>query len=348
MIWYLEEGPESDVVISTRVRLARNLDRTPFPWRLKPEALEEVRDKVTGAFRDRCLDQGEKGLVVKLDDLDRIKLDAMAERRIISPKMTRDTCGKALLLFPDENRGILVNEEDHMRVYAVEAGFKLKEAADRALACAGALGKLLPLARSEKLGYLTACPSNTGTGMRASAMLHLPGLVRMGVMGDLTDKLAKTGYALRGAGGEGTSMEADLIQVSNQVTLGVTEEEILADLGRLVMDLVREERRARQKLYDRDPLALEDEIGRAFGLLKEARLMGSKEAKSLLSLLRLGRELDLKAMPDYPLIQQLLSGVGKGAVQEGAGRNLDPRERDEWRARFIRRTLAEGLKKDDQ
>lgn len=341
MAWYWEEGPESDVVISSRVRLARNLANTPFPWRLTPEELVYVKDRVTGAFRKTCLGEGEKPLVVDLEDLDEIEIDALAERRIISPKMTRKTRGKALLLFPGESRGILVNEEDHLRIFAVSAGLRLQETAAEALACASSLELELALARSDRLGYLTACPTNTGTGMRASVMVHLPGLVRSGLIKALEDKLTKSGYVLRGAGGEGTAMEADMIQLSNQVTLGLLEEEILTQLDRLVLDLAQEERKARQALYAQDPLALEDEIDRARGLLMNARLMPASQAKDLLSLLRLGRELHLEAMPDYVTIQQLLTGLGQAAVQEKAGRPLTERECDQRRAQMIRQALGD-------
>ncbi len=340
MAWYLEEGPESDVVISTRVRLARNLASTPFPWRLTPEERDYVKGRVTDAFREICLSRGEKPLLVDLAELDEIKRLALAERRIISRNMLGDTRGKALLLFPSEASGLLVNEEDHIRLYAVGAGLQLEETAREALDCAAALEAGLPLAKDEGLGYLTACPTNTGTGMRASVMLHLPGLVRSGVIKALAAKLSKSGYALRGAGGEGTDVEADMIQLSNQVTLGISEEEILADLDRLVLDLAGEERKARQLLYARDRLAFEDEIGRALGLLSHARLLSTEEALGQLSLLRLGRELHLEGLPDYGLIQQLLTSVGEGAIQEEAGRPMTERERDQARAAKIRAALV--------
>ncbi|HZK42000.1 MAG TPA: ATP--guanido phosphotransferase [Clostridia bacterium] len=341
MAWYLEEGPESDVVISTRVRLARNLAHTPFPWRLDASELDYVKERVTEAFCQSCLEEGEKPLIADLEDLDPIILDALAERRIISPKMTRQTQGKALLLFPGESRGILVNEEDHLRIYAVSAGLKLQETANQALACAASLEAKLPLAKSDRLGYLTACPTNTGTGMRASVMLHVPGLVRSGVIKALAGKLAKSGYALRGSGGEGTGIEADMIQLSNQVTLGVHEEAILDSLDRLVLELAQEERKARQTLYARDPLALEDEIARSKGQLMNARLMTEEEAKEGLSKLRLGRELHLADMPGYGAIQQLLTSVGQAAIQEEAGRPLTDRESQERRAQLVRRSLGD-------
>lgn len=328
------------MVISTRVRLARNLASTPFPWRLTPEELDYVKGRVKEAFREVCLSRGEKPLLVDLAELDAIERLALAERRVISRNMLDDARGKALLLFPKEASGLLVNEEDHLRLYAVGAGLRLDETAREALDCGAALEARLPFAKSGRLGYLTACPTNTGTGMRASVMLHLPGLVRLGVIKALADKLSKTGYALRGAGGEGTEIEADMVQLSNQVTLGISEEEILADLGRLVLDLASEERKARQTLYARDRLAFEDEVGRALGLLSQARLLTADEALARLSLLRFGRELGLDSLPDYGLIQQLLTSVGEGAIQEEAGRSMTERERDEARAAKLREALA--------
>ncbi|HPX93654.1 MAG TPA: ATP--guanido phosphotransferase [Bacillota bacterium] len=341
MAWYLEEGPVSDVVISTRVRLARNLANTPFPWRLKADELDYVKGKVIEAFRALCLTSGEKPLIVELEGLGAIESLALAERRIISRGMLVGKKGKALLLFPGEASGILVNEEDHLRLYAVSAGLRLDETADTVSQCAASLESRLPFAKNERLGYLTACPTNTGTGMRASVMLHVPGLIRSGVIRPLAEKLSKAGFVLRGAEGEGTDARADMIQLSNQVTLGVTAESILTDLGRLVIDLAREERKTRRMLYDRDPAALEDEVGRAMGLLTQARLMTSQEAMKLLSLVRLGRELGLEGMPDYGLIQSLMTETGEGAIQQGAGKPMDERERDQARAALIRQALLE-------
>lgn len=340
MAWYLEEGPVSDVVISTRVRLARNLAHTPFPWRLKPEELDYVREKVTAAFRSLCEQEAGKALVVELESLDTIEALALAERRIISRSMLGDPRGKALLLFADEASGVLVNEEDHLRLYAVSAGLRLDETAEAVEDCAGRMESVLPFAKSDSLGYLTACPTNTGTGMRASVMMHVPGLVHSGVIRALAEKLSKAGFVLRGAEGEGTDAKADMIQLSNQVTLGVSAGQIVADLSRLVLDLAQEERKARRALQARDPLAHEDEIRRALGLLIHARLMTGREAMALLSKVRLGRELGLEGMPDYGTIQGLLTEIGEGAIQQHAGRSLDARDRDEARAALIRRTLV--------
>ncbi len=340
MTWYLEEGPESDVVISTRVRLARNLSDMPFPWRLSPEDLEGVRDRVTDVFRDVVRDtDGDKPVVVDLNTLGDIESCALAEKRIISRAMLKDTRGKALLLYPGESAGILVNEEDHLRLYAVGAGLCLEETAGCALKCAADIEKRLPFAKSERFGYLTVCPTNTGTGMRASAMLHVPGLIRAGVVKRLANKLSKAGYALRGAEGEGSDAYGDMIQLSNQVTLGVSEKQILSDLERLVREVAEEERKTRRVLYENDVLALEDEIGRAKGELLFSRLITTEEAMRLLSLVRLGRELGLPQMPSYLTLQELFVGIGEGVLQQAVGKPLDPRRRDEERARLIREAL---------
>lgn len=342
MIWYLEEGPEQDVVISTRVRYARNIANMPFPWRLSPEERDYVKVRVADAFGKLCDRRQEKALTVNLDELGDIESLALSERRVISRSMLRDTRGKALLLFPDESSGILVNEEDHLRLFALSSGLRLDETKMAAEACAIAMEERLPFAKSERYGYLTACPTNTGTGMRASVMMHLPGLARTGVLNKIAEQLSKTGYALRGAKGEGSSAEADMIQLSNQVTLGVTEEQILEAFGRLVLDVADEERRARRALYEHDPVALEDEIGRAEGQLMFAGKMSAQEAYKLLSLLRLGRELNIAGMPDYPVIQRLLNNMGEGSVQQEAGRTLDKQARDIRRAAILRNTLNGG------
>ena len=342
MIWYLEEGPEQDVVISTRVRYARNIAHTPFPWRLTSQERDYVRARVSEAFKTLCKEQDEKALDVELDNLGTIELQALAERRVISRSMLRDTEGKALLLFSDESSGMLVNEEDHMRLFALSSGLRLDETEKKAKSCAEALERLLPFAKSERYGYLTACPTNTGTGMRASVMMHVPGLTRLGVINKMAEQFSKMGFALRGARGEGSTMEADMIQLSNQVTLGVTEEQILSDLSDLVFDVADEERRSRRALYERDPVAMEDEISRALGQLMFAKKMSSKEANHLLSLVRLGRELKLKEMPDYRLIQRLLNDIGEASLQQTAGRAMEKQERDQYRANHIKNLLDGG------
>ncbi len=344
MTWYLKEGPENDVVISTRIRLARNLKDVSFPWRLSPVELESVRDRVTSAFRDVVRDMGsERPVIVELNTLGDIESCALAEKRIISRAMLKDTRGKSLLLYPGESDGILVNEEDHLRLYSVGAGLCLFKTAGCVIKCAADMEKRLSFAKSDRLGYLTACPTNTGTGMRASAMLHVPGLIRAGVIKRLADRLTKAGYALRGAEGEGSDAYGDMIQLSNQVTLGVSEEQILTDLDRLVRDVAEEERKARRALYENDPPALEDEIGRAKGKLLFSRLMTTEEAMRLLSLVRLGRELELPEMPSFSTLQELFIGIGEGVLQQTAGKPLDPRNRDEERARRIREALRSSM-----
>ncbi len=339
MTWYLDEGPESDVVISTRVRLARNIENEPFPWRMSLKEMDAVKERVASAFRKVCEMSGEKPLIVDLGTLGDIESRALAEKRIISRDMLKNPQGKSLLLCQGESAGILVNEEDHLRLYAVGAGLCLRETAERAMAFAGKMESRLPFAYSDCMGYLTTCPTNTGTGMRASAMLHVPGLIRAGVIERLTEKLTRAGYVLRGAEGEGSGAFGDIIQLSNQVTLGISEERILSDLGQLVREVADEERRSRRRLLEKGRLLIEDEIGRAKGQLMGARLMSTEEAMRLLSLVRLGRELEIPGMPDYPTIQRLFVGIGAGVIQQTAGRPLDPGRRDEERATLIREAL---------
>lgn len=343
MTWYLESGPACDVVLSTRVRLARNLDGTPFPWRLSDRELADVKVRVTDAFKAICASSS-GALIVDLGTLDAIETLALAERRVISRDMLRHAERKALLLFPGESQGILVNEEDHLRIYAVGAGLCLNETLDDVMRCARSMEAKLSFAKTDRMGYLTACPTNTGTAMRASAMLHVPALARAGVLPRMTEHLARAGYALRGAGGEGTGMTGDVIQLSNQVTLGVTEAKLTEDLERLILDVADEERRARQALLDEDPVGLLDAIGRAKGRLMFAHQLTTDEAMESLSLVRLGRELELSNMPDYDVIQSLWVGVGAGVIQQEAGRPLSAQARDEARADKVREALASGIK----
>lgn len=336
MSWYLEQGAEADVVVSSRVRLARNLSDTHFPWRLNAAEAKGVTERVSDAFNIVAEDT-ERGLLnVPLDSLDDINKLALAERRLISRNMLKDDLPRSLLLFSDEKGGVLVNEEDHLRIQTMRAGFALDDALDEADELEAALENLLPFAYDDKLGYLTTCPTNTGTGLRVSVMLHVPLLMRKNLLNQLSKRLAQAGYTVRGATGEGSSAICDMIQISNQVTLGFTEADIVKGLSQLIQELVSQERKYRLLLQEEDPVALEDEVYRAFGLLTSARRISFDEAMNNLSSIRLGIATGILKDLDFQTWQQVFIESGAGSIQLRAGQELSLNQINEQRAKFIR------------
>lgn len=347
MSWYLEQGTDADVVVSSRVRLARNLSDTHFPWRLSGAEARGVAERVADAFAIVAEDS-ERGLLkVPLDSVGDINKLALAERRLISRNMLKDDLPRSLLLFSDEKGGVLVNEEDHLRIQTMRAGFALDEALEEADKIETELEKLLPFAYDNKLGYLTTCPTNTGTGLRVSVMLHAPLLMRKNMLNPLAKQLSQTGYTIRGATGEGSGAICDMIQISNQVTLGFTETDIVKGLSQLSQGLIGQERKFRQDLYDEDPVGLEDEVHRAYGLLRTARRISFDETMDHLSSVRLGIALDILEDIDFQSWQQLFIESGAGSVQRRAGQELGLTEINEERARFIREILDKNTHQEE-
>ena len=336
MSWYLDQGAEADVVVSSRVRLARNLSDTHFPWRLTAGEAGQVAGRVHGAFSSVAEASGRGIINVPLDSLDDINKLALAERRLISRNMLKDDLPRSLLLFSDEKSGVLVNEEDHLRIQSMRAGFALEEALTEADKLEAGLSRHLPFAYDDKLGYLTPCPTNTGTGLRVSVMLHVPMLMRKNLLDQLSKRLAQAGYTVRGATGEGSDAICDMIQISNQVTLGFTEAEIVKGLTQLSQELISQERKYRLALQEEDPLALEDEVYRAYGLLKSVRRISYDEAMSKLSSVRLGIATGVLDDLDYQSWQQVFIESGAGSIQLRAGQELNQTEIADQRARFIR------------
>ena len=339
MSWYLEQGAEADVVVSSRIRLARNLSDTHFPWRLTAAEAGEVTDRVHEAFSTVAEESGRGLINVPLESLDDKNKLALAERRLISRNMLKDDLPRSLLLFSDEKSGVLVNEEDHLRIQSMRAGFALEEALSEADKLEAALAEELPFAYDDKLGYLTTCPTNTGTGLRVSVMLHVPLLMRKNLVDQLSKRLAQAGYAVRGATGEGSDAVCDMIQISNQVTLGFTEAEIVKGLTQLSQELVSQERKYRLALQEEDPLALEDEVYRACGLLKSARRISFDEAMCNLSSVRLGIATGVLDGIDYQSWQQIFIESGAGSIQLRAEKDLSQTKIAEQRAQFIREIL---------
>lgn len=335
-------GPFDRIVLTSRVRLARNLKDTPFPGRASKQQREDHLQAIQPVVE--ALPPMKKGFasdLVSLEDLDR---QLLVERHLISRELAKKKQGAAFVLSKDETCSIMINEEDHLRMQVILPGLQIKEAWKAVNKLDTLLEDKLPIAFSGRYGFLTACPTNTGTGIRVSAMLHLPGLVIAEHMQQTITAVNKLGLAVRGLYGEGTEALGNVFQISNQMTLGETENDIIERLNKVVMQIIENEENARAKLLESNPEMLFNNIGRAYGILTNAHVISSKEAKNLLSLLRLG--LDLGYFPDMDpeVVDELFIVTEPGHIQFKEAKKMSPEERDIMRATQLRERL-EGMAK---
>ena len=281
--WYLEKGDQGDIVISTRIRLARNLYDFPFPAKLDINGKNKVNEIIKGILFEN---DRKDFSYIEMKDLSRIQAVSLAESHLISPEFASKKEGSALVLSSDESVSIMLCEEDHIRLQVMKSGLALEEAYDIADKLDRMIDGKIKYAFDERIGYLTQCPTNLGTAMRASVMLHLPALTKCGQMTKLANTVSKLGLTIRGANGEGSQPVGDMYQISNQITLGITEETAIANLKSIVLQLVSQERAAAAELVKK-PVE-EDKIFRALGILKNARLLNTSEFMELISVVRLG------------------------------------------------------------
>ena len=319
----------SSVVISTRVRLARNLKGYPFPCKLSQQGREEVIEKVRDAVKNGNSVLADDFSYIKMSALDPAQSVSLVERRLVSPEFISDSEGRALLLSSDEALSIMLNEEDHIRLQVITKGLSLEQAYDTA----DKLDTLL----DERLGYLTQCPTNLGTGMRASVMLHLPALEKSRAISRIAGTLSKLGLTIRGAHGEGTEPKGALYQLSNQVTLGISEKAAIENLKNITAQLVAQEEQARERLCKSDEVR--DTIARSLGILKYALVISHDEALKLLSNVRLGVVSGQITEIGVDVIDKLMTDVEPATLSVNAKKSLSPHERDIERAKLIKQTI---------
>lgn len=320
----------SEAVVSTRVRLARNLKEYPFPIRLSVDQAKEIVDKVGEALKDT----GVKFHRIDLDSVSEALKVAMIERHLISPDFLSGREGRAVYLSDDNSISIMVNEEDHLRLQIIKDGFELDEAYALADKLDNILSKKLAFAFHERLGYLTQCPTNLGTGMRASVMLHLPALEMSGTVYRIGANLSKLGLTMRGLYGEGSKPAGAFFQLSNQVTLGISEKAAIENLRNIATQLIAQEMRARDSILGK--IEVEDRIWRALGVLKTARVMDSEEAMKLMSLVRLGVTSKKLQTLSADSIDKLIVEIQPASMMTRYGDDMTARERDVKRAEIIR------------
>jgi protein arginine kinase len=335
--WLRGEGPHHQIVISSRVRFARNLRNRAFPgWAKKAE-----RTAVLDLIRPRVeeLLEMQDSFSELLQDLSALEKQVLVERHLISREHAAKGVGSAVVMNRRQTLSIMINEEDHLRMQSIRSGLQLRQAFKLVDKVDSALESKLEFAYDQRLGYLTACPTNVGTGMRASAMLHLPGLVLSELINQVIQAVSKIGLAVRGLYGEGTEAMGNLFQISNQTTLGEKEDEIVSRLTKVIETIIEKEHDARQVLIQKKSNTLWDQIGRAYGVLTYAHAMSSKEALNLLSIIKLG--VDLGAFPEdrrLP-IDELFIDTQPAHLQKSSQQKLNAEERDHLRAQIIRERL---------
>lgn len=333
--WLAAQGPEADIVITSRVRLARNLDGQPFTNRAGEDAAAATRNTILAAARDS--EALSSALYCDLPAAPELEKQLLVERHLISHNLLTATAG-GVLVKPDEAVSVMINEEDHLRITAFASGLQLVRAHETVNAVDDALDQRLTFAFRDDWGYLTACPTNTGTGMRASVLVHLPGLIIAKSINPAIKGISQLGLTVRGYYGEGTDTIGDFFQISNKVTLGSNEAEIIAQITEVTNRIIENEQAARRKLYARNRAKLEDRVWRALGQLRAARLLSAEEAMSLLSSLRLGISMGIIPDIDVHRLNEVFLLIQPAHLQYLGGEH--GAEQQAWqRARLVREKL---------
>jgi protein arginine kinase len=338
---FLSAAAGDGICISSRIRLSRNLAQMPFPIAADEACTARISELVSDACRKSAALGGKKCLCFSMGSLDELERQFLLERHLASPELIENRHNSVLAVSKDEHCSVMINEEDHLRIQVLMAGSQLEKCWEKVSALEGELANELAFAWDDQLGYLTECPSNVGTGMRASVMLHLPGLVMTEQIQPTIHGINKLGLAVRGVYGEGSDNTGRLYQVSNQVTLGESEETIMEQLSAVIRQLVEYERRARRMLMEKDRFALLDHVGRAFGLLQNCYKLGETEAAEALSALRLGCDMGLFQHLKKTTVNELFMELGAGHLQMRSGLVLPEAECSVLRAKLCRTKLRE-------
>jgi len=343
--WLEASGPHSDIVLSTRMRLARNLQGHAFAGRVRDVEREQIFEEVRGAFERSLI---KDGIALDLAALTPLSRRVLLERHLISRELAGDgevgpVRGSGLFVGPRDGLGVMVNEEDHLRLQVFVSGLRLREAYQRIDRLDEDLGALLAFAYHQEFGYLTSCPTNVGTGLRASILIHLPGLVLTKEIGRILQGITQVGLTFRGLYGEGSEVVGNFFQVSNQTTLGKSEEDLIEHLDKIIGQVIQYELRARRVLMRDAPAVIEDKIWRAYGLLRYARTLTFEEVMNLLSGVRLGVSMNLLSGLRVYTLNKIMIYAQNAHLEQAAGRVVTETEADVHRAAFVRRILtAEG------
>lgn len=335
MSWYLQSGKESDVVISSRVRLSRNIKGIPFTTRAKASDLKRVFD----LMKEATLSLGYGLNFIALKDMDDLTRNALAEKHIISMELAKSQNPyAAILINDDENICIEINEEDHIKLQVFSSGLDLENLMNLAIEIDQKLEEIIPYSFNEKYGYLTACPTNVGTGLKASVLVHLKALSMTGNARKVLNAINGLGMNVRGLYGEGTKVEGDMYQISNNQTLGITEKEIIKNLNLITQKIIKQEKYARKYLAQKE-IELQDMVYRDFGVLSNARRISEEEIKDLLSSVKLGCDLGIISEVDDKKILELMLYTKDANLQKRVGKKLNLYEREIERANVVKQIL---------
>jgi len=336
--WLDGSGQDADIILSCRIRLARNLSSIPFPNRASREDLLRIRELIREAQAQSP--SLEDSFYLEMETLSRLDKQMLAERRLISPVFAESKRPSAAIISRDEKISIMINEEDHLRIQSLQSGLNMEAAWEAIRNVDEELGRVLNYAFSDRFGYLTACPTNTGTGMRVSIFIHLPALRMTRELEKILSGNTPTGITVRGFYGEGSDVLGNIFQLSNQLTLGWTERRIMEDLNRVAREVLGREQEAREKLLREDRIQIEDRVFRACGILSQARILNSVEFINLLSALILGVDLGLLKGIDRKVLNELMVITQPAHIQKIHGRRLSPKQRDILRAELVRKRLG--------
>lgn len=338
--WMREEGPHSDIVLSSRIRLARNFSDETFPMLASEEQLERIRETIETNYGNQTFQSYKNFSYVSMSDLTAVEKSVLIEKHLISPHLIKkQKRGSGVLISENEQVSMMVNEEDHLRIQLYFPGFQLHEALKEANAVDDWIESKIDYAFDETKGYLTACPTNVGTGMRASVMMHLPALTITKQLNRMVPAINQLGLVVRGIYGEGSGAVGNVFQISNQITLGKSETDIVEDLNSVVHQLVERERHTRSELMNNSKIQVEDRVFRSYGVLEHSRLIGSQEASTCISNVRLGIDLGIIKDVSQNILNELMVLTQPGCLQQYAKSALKPHERDQLRADIIRERL---------
>lgn len=338
--WMKDAGPESEIVISSRVRLARNLSDQPFPMLAANQQAAAVLNKLMEAGQSEPLAEFGQFEQLLLTDLSELDKRVLVEKHLISPNLASESRAGAVLLSENESISLMINEEDHLRIQCMYPGFQIQEAWQLASKLDDAFEEVVDYAFDEQRGYLTTCPTNVGTGLRASVMMHLPALVLTQQINRILTAVTQVGLAVRGLYGEGSEALGNLFQISNQITLGQSEEEIIDNLHNVARQIIEHEKAARRRLLEESPLRIADRVRRSYGILSFASIMDSKEAAQRLSDVRLGADVGILTGISSQSLNELLVMTQPGFLQKTFNEKLSPEQRDIRRAELIRNQIG--------
>ncbi len=337
--WLNGDGPYNDIVISSRIRLARNLENISFSQIMSTEEANNVKNQIKDIAYNSDNPVFSDFNYYPIENISLLNRKILVEKHLISPGLLENPDISAFLLKKDQKVTIMINEEDHIRIQVLNPGLSLEECWEQCSNIDDSLDENLRYAFDTKYGYITACPTNAGTGLRASVMLHLPSLVMTNYINKVLQAVSQIGLTVRGVYGEGTDIMGNLFQISNQTTLGKTEEEIIEKLKNIVLQIIDKERDSREKLFNTQGIYIEDKIFRSLGVLKNARIISSKEAMSLLSDVRMGVDMGIIKNVDLNIVNNLMITTQPANVQKYAKVELSSQERDMKRAELIREKI---------